>query len=92
MHDYAVIPHWVMIDLTAYANEGTHVCGALEAILANDLFEAIARCDEQLRTVIPSIVSFIYNRLPMGCHGSYQILEEWSMLKRQEAALRNKAH
>lgn len=49
----------------------------LEAVLSNDLFDAMARGDPESREVLPGIVSFIYNRMPGNCHGSRAKVRAW---------------
>lgn len=42
----------------------------LEAVLANDLMEAIGRVDEEAYAHLGDICSFVYNRIPRGVWGS----------------------
>ena len=71
------IPPAIRESLDAYASTGRPTGGCLRAILANDLFEAVGRADEDTHVALPSIVSYIYNELPSPCHGSYEKVDAW---------------
>jgi hypothetical protein len=49
----------------------------LEAVLSNDLKEAVGRADEGNMRVLPELVSFLYNEAPGACWGSPQRVKEW---------------
>ena len=63
--------------LDRYAKNRIPTGGFLRAVLANDLFEAIGRADLQNRYDIFEICSYVYNKIPSTCWGSYDTVEAW---------------
>lgn len=51
--------------------------GFLTAVLANDLFAATGRADEQNIVALKDICAWIYNRAPADCWGSYEIVKKY---------------
>ena len=49
----------------------------LEAVLCNDLKEAVARADGQNIRRLPEYVRFLFNEVPTNCWGSPQAVKEW---------------
>ena len=49
----------------------------LEAIICNDLKEAVARADDFNIRNIPAYVEFFYNRAPINCWGSTEKYLNW---------------
>lgn len=49
----------------------------MEAVLSNDLREAMGRADEASRHGLFEIVSFLYNNAPCGCWGSPANVKAW---------------
>jgi len=60
-----------------YVNKRWEPGGFLTAVLANDLMQAFGKADIENREDMFEIVSYIYNRTPIVCHGSYEKVEEW---------------
>lgn len=52
---------------------GSFLC----AVLCNDLFDAIARADDEALASLPAIVAWIYNEAPANSHGSRECVTEW---------------
>lgn len=71
------IPELVRDTLIRYIEKGIPTGGFLEAVLSNDLFEAMARADDFNRHQIFEIVSWIYNYAPSSCHGSGLVYAAW---------------
>ena len=63
--------------LRAYADQGRPTGGFLQAVLSNDLMTAMASADESSRANLYDICRYVYNHLPMGCHGSPEIVTAW---------------
>ena len=63
--------------LDAYVQHRYQPGGFLTAVLSNDLFEAFGRGDAAAIVNLPHIVSYIYNELPSGCHGSPERVRAW---------------
>ena len=76
-NETVVIPPLVRDTLMRYIEFGIPTGGFLEAVLSNDLFEAMGRADSENRHQIFEIVSWIYNYAPGNCHGSRQIYNNW---------------
>lgn len=49
----------------------------VRAILANDLMEAFGRADDRTAVEMKSIVTYIYNKIPGACWGSYGKVDAW---------------
>jgi len=73
----APIPEHLKEGLLEYVVRGRPVGGFLEAVLSNDLEMSIARADMWSAESIPQIVKWLYNKAPMGCHGSSERFLSW---------------
>ncbi len=60
-----------------YIEYGVPTGGFLEAVMSNDLREAVGRADEYALENIPHIVAYLYNDTPMGCWGSRENVQSW---------------
>ena len=49
----------------------------INAVLANDLMGAFGRADVDNSRDMKEICSYVYNEIPLSCHGSYEIVEKW---------------
>ena len=72
-----MISRWAKESLDKYAKDRIPPGGFLIAVLANDLMEAMGRADENNRYNLHDICSYVYNNIPSGCHGSYDIVDAW---------------
>ena len=63
--------------LDRYAKDKIPTGGFLRAVLANDFMEAIGRADSDNINNLYDIANYIYNNMPIACHGSYKIVDEW---------------
>ena len=77
IHDYSRIPDHMMKNIKGYVEGKEYLGGFLTAVFANDLMQAVGRADEINMELIPIYSSYIYNFLPLNCHGSYEIIENW---------------
>lgn len=75
--DYDDVPQHTQDALARYVEDRLEPGGFLQAVLTNDLFRAVSRADIVNQQRLPAIVRFIYNRCPMGCHGSQEAYEAW---------------
>lgn len=71
------VPDHLLEGLIAWGKKQHPVGNFLTAVLSNDLWEAVARADDDSMRSLRHIVMFIHNELPNGCHGSKQIVAEW---------------
>lgn len=67
----------VKASLDRYANEHCPTGGFLQAVLENNLMEAMGRADDFNRVALFDICSYIYNHLPVACHGSPEKVKRW---------------
>jgi hypothetical protein len=72
--------------ITRYVNEGVPTGGFLEAVLANDLMEAVGRADSTSLVNLFDICVFIYNEIPVAAHGSRERVAAWLERKQAEIA------
>lgn len=65
-----------------YVKHGLEPGGFITAVLANDLMSALGRADTENRQDIFEIAQYVYNKIPSGCHGSYEKVDKWLANKR----------
>lgn len=63
--------------LRRYADNKISTGGFLQAVLENDLKEAMGRADIEARENLFDIVSYCYNELPSGCWGNKEKVAAW---------------
>ena len=85
IYDYSLIPEHMMEAINRYVDRGVPLGNFLTAVFANDLFGAVGRADDYNQQIIPVYVSYIYNRCPIGCNGSYHDVEAWILKKFKNA-------
>ena len=71
------VPPAIKEGLDRYEKEGIRPGRFLQAVLENDLTEALGRADSYNRRAVFEIFSYIYNELPHICHGSPQKVADW---------------
>ena len=74
---YRCIAEATMSALELYVKERIPTGSFLEAVLCNDLREAIGRADENNQRVLPEIVAWLYNEAPSNCWGSREKVTAW---------------
>lgn len=77
MHDARNCPDEIIESLRLYVERGVPVGGFLEAVLANDLQEAVARADMNNTRRLGDIVAFVYYHVPIGCYGSRDLIRDY---------------
>ena len=60
-----------------YVEGGVPTGSFLEAVISNDLREAMGRADETSRVIVFEIVSYLHNEVPGGCWGTPEAYREW---------------
>lgn len=73
----AKVPEHILPGLVNYAVWGRWTGGFLEAVLSNDLREALGRADVVNRAAMFEITGFLYNDMPAGCSGSPDRYKVW---------------
>jgi len=71
------LPVSVQESINAYVTTGRPTGGFLEAVINNDLREAIVRADHINIRIIPAIVGYLYNECPAGCWGFSGAFDKW---------------
>lgn len=74
---YGRCPQEIIESLQRYALQGIPVGGFLQAVLENNLKEAVMRAHPLNGHAIPAIVSYIYNEMPRDSQGSPAAYESW---------------
>lgn len=87
MADYIErIPLRIRSGLDRWANKEGDVGDFLNAVLSNNLMEAVGRADDENKQLLPEICMYVYNEIPSSCHGSPEKVKEW----REAMAIGNK--
>lgn len=73
----ALIPGYTLDSLIRYAERGVPTGGFLEAVLSNDLMDALRRADDRNRAALGAICRFVQTEMPADCHGSRQRFQDW---------------
>jgi hypothetical protein len=74
---YESIPEHIYESLVAYARERRPTGHFLEAVLSNDLYEAVNRADHNCMRELRLIVICVTNSLPKDSYGSEEKYEAW---------------
>ncbi len=75
------IPDRMMDGIINYIENGIIPGDFLQAIICNDLKEAVGRADDENLGNIPAFVGYFYNEAPSLCWGSKEIMTGWSKMK-----------
>ncbi len=67
----------MMESIKAYVEEGRPVGNFLQAVICNDLKEAVGRADDENIQNIPAFVAYFYTETPMACWGSFEKMQDW---------------
>lgn len=60
-----------------YVMHGVPLGSFLQAVFENDLMGAFSRADGENRKAMGDIAAFLWNEVPMGCHGSPEKVKAW---------------
>ena len=71
------IPERMMPGLQRYIEDHVQPGDFLQAVICNNLKNAIDRADYENMVNLPAYVAFLYNQAPAGCWGSKEIYHEW---------------
>jgi hypothetical protein len=72
------IPDGMMGGITRFIEHGIIPGGFLQAVICNDLKEAVGRADLENMANLPAFVSYFYNEAPAICWGSKEKMLAWS--------------
>lgn len=73
-----VIPERMGPALDAWISHSKLPGEFLQAVLRNDLREAVGRADAGNLTALPAYVGYLYNEAPSLCHGSPEKVKAWA--------------
>ena len=79
---YKGVSETVKDSLKRYVEMGIPTGSFLQAVLENNLMEAMGRADLYNRVNLFDICSYVYNEIPYACHGSKEIVATWLAKKR----------
>ena len=71
------IPEYMLESLEEYVRVGRPTGGFLEAVLSNNLMRAFESADNENQEIMIEYAKYVYNKMPMGCHGSLKIYNDW---------------
>jgi hypothetical protein len=72
-----LIPVHCQNGLRSYVLNGNIPGGFLQAVICNNLKEAVSRADDVNVKVLPNYVMFLYNYVPDTCWGSSEAMKAW---------------
>jgi len=79
-----MIPQNLKNSFDMYVNHGIPTGGFLQAVLENNLMEAMGRADDWNREILFEICSYVYNDMPAACHGNKEKVRKWIEERRIE--------
>lgn len=71
------IPDYMRGGLADYILHGLPPGDFLQAVISNDLKEAVGRADETNQRCLPEYIKFLYNHAPIGCWGGRAEMVDW---------------
>lgn len=60
-----------------YVFDGVRPGEFLQAVISNDLKEAVGRADDENMANLPAYAALFYNHFPIGSWGSPEVMERW---------------
>lgn len=81
--DYGGLPAGLREGMRLWIEQGLLPGHFLQAVLRNDLADAIVRADEENLKRLPEIVRWLHNEAPTRCHGEPMTVTRWWREKRQ---------
>jgi hypothetical protein len=72
------IPEYMHLAIRAYVNRHKLPGHFLQAVLKNDLFEAVSRADTENLEALHNWIILIYNYTPGNCWGSPEKVKKWT--------------
>lgn len=73
-----VIPERMGPALDAWIASGKLPGEFLQAVLRNDLREAVVRADPENLIALPAYIGYLYNEAPAACSGSPEKVKAWA--------------
>ena len=85
---YEKVPPYILGSLDAYLEDRRPVGQFLEAVLSNDLYEAVNRADIPCLRTLNLIVMYVTNKFTSDCYGSPKRYKEW--INGQHSSIKNR--
>ncbi len=78
--------HWITFKeaYVRYVVHGVIPGHFLQAVLANDLFDAVCRADNTASGILTALVRLIHNEFPSDSHGSRAAIKEWGDVEHED--------
>lgn len=76
-HGLAAVPEHLRVGLANYLLLGIMPGSFLQAVISNELLDALSRADDQSRAALLYIARFLFNDCPAPCFGSRDRLRAW---------------
>lgn len=76
------IPERMMPAIQRYVKNHVKPGAFLQAVIRNDLFDAIGFADEENLKNLPAYAAYFYNETPSDCWGSREKMEKWLQLRK----------
>jgi hypothetical protein len=73
-----VIPERMGPALDRWVQRGQLPGEFLQAVLRNDLQDAVSRADPENTRALPAYIGYLYNEAPAGCWGSPEKVAAWA--------------
>jgi len=77
IYDESVIPSHMLACIKRYVEDRIECGGFLDAVLRNDLSQAVGRADSSNMKIIPNYVCYLANSAPASCWGSDEKVAAW---------------
>ena len=77
IYDYSKLPEHLQDTMQRYVEHGIEGGHFLKAVLSNDLQGAVNHADSTNIKLLPDIIKWLYNEVPLGCWGSTEKVENW---------------
>ena len=77
MINYNKIPEHCRAGMKRYIEEGTIPGGFLQAVISNNLVQALGQADSINKTRMHNYISFLYNEAPLSSWGSKEKMLAW---------------
>ena len=71
------VPQDMMDALRRYIDHGIPPGDFLQAVLRNDLADAVGRADDDNMEILPAYVAYLWNECPSDCWGSLDKVKAW---------------
>jgi len=71
------IPLVTFNGLERYVIKGIRPGGYLNAVICNNLFQALGQADQHNRHAIGTLATFINSKCPAACFGNPELVQDW---------------